>query len=397
MPAFIPPALGKTKMAQIPKQIFMKTILLLMLVCLLQTVAFGEDKIYPSEAAQSASNILSKVHAEIADKIRSRLQTEVGMQDLQTLLTFLDSESNSVVQSKIKNKLDLAANQLETAQNKAEGLLADPDNKTELSLNADKWLNEIQLQKAEETILLANIGHLRSVIAELLQWDQVLDPVVPPSQISEKLKIRLNEILNRWDQQPNSTNSNQAQIGNIPGDKIPVTLDAGAPKTDLKSQQQQQVADLQNQRQHEMVLAPENTANEKQSQQVESDTSNDQSRQPAPVAAQAHPVKRQSQNNDWRDSRLRADAVVHVLVQNTTPFVLHITFFSPPNFVWPSPGHAFQAMPGQSIQIALRGIAGQGVFFRATSPNNPYARWGAENQSPIATCGEGGPVSILVQ
>jgi hypothetical protein len=397
VPAFIPPALGKTKMAQIPKQIFMKTILLLMLVCLLQTVAFGEDKIYPSEAAQSASNILSKVHAEIADKIRSRLQTEVGMQDLQTLLTFLDSESNSVVQSKIKNKLDLAANQLETAQNKAEGLLADPDNKTELSLNADKWLNEIQLQKAEETILLANIGHLRSVIAELLQWDQVLDPVVPPSQISEKLKIRLNEILNRWDQQPNSTNSNQAQIGNIPGDKIPVTLDAGAPKTDLKSQQQQQVADLQNQRQHEMVLAPENTANEKQSQQVESDTSNDQSRQPAPVAAQAHPVKRQSQNNDWRDSRLRADAVVHVLVQNTTPFVLHITFFSPPNFVWPSPGHAFQAMPGQSIQIALRGIAGQGVFFRATSPNNPYARWGAENQSPIATCGEGGPVSILVQ
>ena len=375
----------------------MKTILLLMLGCLLQTVAFGEDKIYPSQAAESASNILSKVHAEIADKIHSKIQTaDVGLQDLQELLTFLDSESNSVVQAKVESKLDLAAKQLETARTKAEGLLADPDNKTELSLNADKWLNEIQWQKASVTILLANIAHLRSVIAELFQWNQVLDPVVPPSQISVKLKIRLNEILNRWDQQPNSANSNQAQIGNIPGDKIPITLDAGAPKTDLKSQQQQQVADLQNQRQHEMDLAPENAANEKQSQQVESDTSNDQSRQPAPVAAQAQPVKRQSQNYDWHDSRLRDDAVVDVLVQNTTPFVLYITFSSPPNYVWPSPGHAFQAMPGQSISIALRGIAGQEIFFRATSPNNPYARWGAENQSPVATCGKSGPVSVLV-
>ena len=75
----------------------MKTILLLMLGCLLQTVAFGEDKIYPSQAAESASNILSKVHAEIADKIHSKIQTaDVGLQDLQELLTFLDSESNSV-------------------------------------------------------------------------------------------------------------------------------------------------------------------------------------------------------------------------------------------------------------------------------------------------------------
>ena len=353
--------------------------------------SFGQDnpKIYPSEAASAASNLLSEVHVQVADKIRSQIQTEVGAQDLRALLNFLGTESNSLVQANVEEKLDLAAKQLEDARAQAAAVLTDADDKTELSLEPDKWLHEIALQKSRETILLANIGHLQRVIDELLRWDEALNSVMPSLQLSAKLEIRLNQLLTEWGQQerkPSSTDSPQERIGNIPGDENPVELDTAAVKTDSEAKQQQQ-----------SELTAQKLADEKERQQAEADSSNDQSRKPEPVASQTQPVKRQSQNQYWANSRLCKEAAVDILVQNTTPFVLYITFTSPPDYVWPKPGRAFRAMPGERISVALRGIAGQEIFFSATSPNNPYVRWGAKDQPPVATCGESGPVSVLVQ
>ncbi len=195
----------------------MKTFLFVLLVCLFQVAVFGEDKIYPSEAASGASNFLSKIHEQIADKIRSEIQTDISVQDLQALLNFLDAQSNSVVHSHVEERLDLAAKQLEAARAQAAAILNDPGNKTALSMEPDEWLHEIALQKSQESILLANVGDLRRVIDELVRWDEALDPVMPSSQISDKLKVRLNQLLNEWEQQPSSSNPDQKQLVNNTG------------------------------------------------------------------------------------------------------------------------------------------------------------------------------------
>jgi hypothetical protein len=173
-------------------------------------------------------------------------------------------------------------------------------------------------------------------------------------------------------------------------------LDTMAEQVAAEAKEQQAATELQKleDQRKQSELAAQNSAKKMRQQAAAV-----QPRQPDPVfapQAQPEPVKRQSLNNNW-PSRPREDEVVDLLVRNGTRYVLFIKFISPPDYVWPRPGRAFRAMPGESIRIVLRGIAGQEIFLTATTPNNPFARWGAEDQPPVATCGESGQVSVLVQ
>jgi hypothetical protein len=126
-----------------------------------------------------------------------------------------------------------------------------------------------------------------------------------------------------------------------------------------------------------------------------------QSRQPNPVA-QSQPVMRRSQSRLRFWSRPNEDSA-DLWIENRTPFTICFVFSSPQfQHIWPALDRAYVAAPGQTVHVSLRGNVREPIYFSGWTPANPYVRWGnrhfdAVDQPPVATCGESGPVSVLVQ
>ena len=426
-------SLEPTKYYKIMKQIFW------FILCLSPLVGChagdNQNRVDVAKLVAAAREQFADTRSGVEKSIEETLKCKsIASNNLDSILSIISQATNTLQKTAFIKKLDLAASQVETVRTRSVASLKDPDNKAMASgLDLQHWLDEIARLRSTGEILGGDLMRLHTTIQELRNWAALMEPVAPSDQVTSKLKSRLVELLNDWRGiKPPATATLQLPTKT----ESPTNAHAGAEAAKqfvLDAGQSQQLADEQQAQAKIQAAADaqENAALENkpaQSQQLADDRQQqaaaDQPRQPDPAAAsrpaslgysstgsllpprqpdpvfapqaQLEPLKRQSLNNNW-PSRPREDAVVDLLVRNGTPYPLFIKFVSPPDYVWPRPGRAFRAMPGESIRVALRGIAGQEIFLTATTPNNPYARWGSEDQPPIATCGEAGPVSVLIQ
>ena len=153
----------------------------------------------PSQVASNAAAFLLRIKTNVVAEIRSHESGDIDEKDLRAMLAALDAASNSVIQAKLQEKLNSAAAQLEAACTQAAAALNDPENKIALSFEPEKWLHEIRLQKTQENILLSNIARFRITMGELLRWRDALKSTAPSSQLSVKLKTRINQLLAEWE------------------------------------------------------------------------------------------------------------------------------------------------------------------------------------------------------
>ena len=338
----------------------------------------NQNRVDVAKVVAAAREQFADTRSGVEKSIEETLKLKsIASNNLDSILSIISEATNTLQKTAFIKKLDLAASQVETVRTQSVALLKDPENLVMAGgLDLQHWLDEIARLRSTGEILGGDLVRLHTTIQELRNWAALMEPVAPSDQVTSKLKSRLVELVNNWRGiKPQATATLQLSTKTESPNNTHADAEA-AKQSVLDARQSQQLADDRQQQ-----------------------AAGDQPRQPDPVfapQAQPEPVKRQSLNNNW-PSYPREDAVADLLVRNGTRGVLFITFSSPPDFIWPRPGRAFRAMPGQSINVALRGIAGQQVFLHATSPNIPNARWGSVDQPPVATCGEAGPVSVLIQ
>lgn len=392
-------SLEPTNYDKIMKQIVLFILCLATLVgC--QTGA-NQNRVDVAKVVATTQELFTDTRSGVGKSIEETLKHKsITSKNLDSILSLISEATNTLQKTAFIKNLDLATSQVETVRNQSVALLKDPDNKTMAGgLDLQHWLDEIARLRSTGMILGGDLVRLYTTIQELRNWAALMEPVAPSDQVTSKLKSRLVDLLNDWrgiKQQATATLRLPTKT------ESPTDADAGAEAAKqslLDAGQSQQLADDRQQAAADQSRQPDPAAASRPASLGDSSTGSLPSGQPDPAfapRAQLEPLKRQSLNNNW-PSYPREDAVADLLVRNGTRGVLFITFSSPPDFIWPRPGRAFRAMPGQSINVALRGVAGQQVFLHATSPNIPNARWGSVDQPPVATCGEAGPVSVLIQ
>ena len=182
----------------------MKTRLTLLLFCLAQFVALGQEKktLYPITVADMAGRVFLTVRSNISAQMKLRLKArEFTPKDLQAIPAVLDDATNILSKAGFDEKLDAAARQVEKVQPQIVGSLKDPRNKTmALQMQPETWLYHINLRKSQSAILQSEIVRLRGVLQEIETWATALGEVVPPQQLMERIKTRLSELVAEWEE-----------------------------------------------------------------------------------------------------------------------------------------------------------------------------------------------------
>jgi hypothetical protein len=156
---------------------------------------------YPAEAAQSAGAFFRSVSSNVLDQISQGTKKDtLNWKDLEVITSALDDAASTVRDAHWDEKLASAAAQIETVRSRVLGTCADPGNKEAMALEADaqSWLRDIRLKRASASILQTNILRLRNTVEELRKCSLILEPIEPPARLSERLRRRLQEILDEW-------------------------------------------------------------------------------------------------------------------------------------------------------------------------------------------------------
>ena len=166
----------------------------------------------PTVVAQSAETFYAGIRAEVAGLLQQRLSaSQIGAKEVESLLASLNVCTNKLHDARYDEKLNRAAQQVEKLNTQVLSVLKDPDNKEVFApgLEPEKCLNQIRLQKSTGAVIDKKIARLRSTLEELKQICGVLEPVTAPQQLSERLKVRLTQLLDEWNDEGGSRKPTQ--------------------------------------------------------------------------------------------------------------------------------------------------------------------------------------------
>jgi hypothetical protein len=155
--------------------------------------------------AQVAETFFAKIRSDVANALQVRLKSrEIKSQDLAGIVALLDSSKAKLQEARFGDKLNLASQQAERVQTQAQALLKDPGNKEAMavSFDSDSYVNQLKLEKATEAVLERKIVRLRGVVEELRKYTALLEDVISPEQLTERVKIRLAQLLSEWKEEP---------------------------------------------------------------------------------------------------------------------------------------------------------------------------------------------------
>jgi len=150
---------------------------------------------------QAAESFFSNIRSDVANALQSRLKSrEINSRDLTGVVVLLDSCKAKIQEARFDDKLNRATKQAEMVQTQAQALLNDPGNKEvfALSFDSDSYVNQLKLQKATGAVLERKIARLRGIMEELGKYTALLEGVISPEQLTERIKIRLAQLLSEW-------------------------------------------------------------------------------------------------------------------------------------------------------------------------------------------------------
>jgi len=124
---------------------------------------------------------------------------EVGSRDLAEIGAVLNASAARLREAGFEEKLNRAGQQVGMVQTQVQAVLKDPGNKEIFfGLEPEKCLNQIKLERASGAILERKIERLLVTIEELRKCAVILETVTPSEQLSERLKLRLTQLLGEW-------------------------------------------------------------------------------------------------------------------------------------------------------------------------------------------------------
>jgi hypothetical protein len=159
---------------------------------------------YPATVAQSAERFLGGVQADVSSGIQSLIGTKViGAKDLDSLVLLLNSSTLKLREAGYDEKLARASQQVESVNTQMAAALRDPGNKEVFAtgLEPEKCLEQIRLQKAAGVVLEKKLTRLKSTVEELRKANAILEPVTPAEQLTDRIKLRLSQLLREWNQE----------------------------------------------------------------------------------------------------------------------------------------------------------------------------------------------------
>jgi hypothetical protein len=151
---------------------------------------------------QLAESCFGKIRADVASGLQTRLKSResISSSDLAQIGAVLNASAARLREGGFDQKLARAAQQVGLVQTQIQAVLKDPGNKEifAVGLEPEKCLNQIKLERATGAILERKIERLRGTVEELRQCAVILENVTPPEQLSERLKLRLTQLLSEW-------------------------------------------------------------------------------------------------------------------------------------------------------------------------------------------------------
>lgn len=216
----------------------MKISFTILFCCLLTGLSFGQTGANenPLATVQSAGKLFQTVESDIANAINAQITNRlVTTKELAAILSVLDAAAGKVRESAYEKRLVHAAEQIELVRNQTAGAFKDATSKEVMSLEmlSREWLTQIDRITTSESILLSRIAELHSITDELVKAVTIMQTVVPPEQISDRLKTRLAQLATEWQLQPkeggrhatgnnseNSASKEQAGAGSTPSTDV---------------------------------------------------------------------------------------------------------------------------------------------------------------------------------
>jgi hypothetical protein len=155
----------------------------------------------PGGIGDAAGGMLSRMRGEVAGEIRRKMDAgSVTGKDLEDLLHKLSAVSNAVAAAGLNQKIEVAIRQLEKTQTEASAALKNPDSKALLQFDVQPLLLKLEWLKAQNDVLQRQLSDLASTLLEVSAWSKIMTQVMPQDQITSKIKARLNQLANQWEQ-----------------------------------------------------------------------------------------------------------------------------------------------------------------------------------------------------
>jgi hypothetical protein len=155
--------------------------------------------------SQTADNVFATINSEVANSLQTPLKSrEIRSRDLAGIIVLLDSSKVKLQEGRFEEKFKRASKQMEIAQNQAQAVLNDPGNKDVFaaSFDPENSLTQLRLQKATAEVLERKVERFRTIMEELRKCTAILEGVTPSEQLTERIKLRLTQLLSEWKEEP---------------------------------------------------------------------------------------------------------------------------------------------------------------------------------------------------
>jgi hypothetical protein len=152
-----------------------------------------------------AENLFGAIQSEVRKGLEAPLESrDISSGDLTGIVAMLDSCAAKLREAGLEDKLNRAVQRAELVQTQALAVLKDPGNKEVLArdLHPDDYVNQINYQKASAVILERKIQRLRNVSEEIRKYAVIMEGVIPPDQLSPRIRMRLTQLLREWNNEP---------------------------------------------------------------------------------------------------------------------------------------------------------------------------------------------------
>ena len=160
-----------------------------------------QPNVSSAAVAEAAEKLFEAINSDVASGIQTRLKSrEIGSRDLDGVVALLNSCAARLREAGFEEKLNSASRQVALVQTQVLAVLKDPGNKEIFAagLDPERCINQIKLQQASGAILEKKIQRLRNTIEELRKCSAILEAVTPPEQLSERIRLRLTQLLSEW-------------------------------------------------------------------------------------------------------------------------------------------------------------------------------------------------------
>jgi hypothetical protein len=154
---------------------------------------------------QAADSVFASIRSDVANSLQVPLKSrEIRSRDLAGIVVLLDSSKAKLQEGHFEEKLNRASKQVEIMQSQAQAVLNDPGNKEVFaaSFDPENSLSQLRLQRAIAAVLDRKIVRFRAIVEELRKCTAILEGVTPPEQLTERIKLRLTQLLSEWKEEP---------------------------------------------------------------------------------------------------------------------------------------------------------------------------------------------------